>query len=129
MVVVMFLCPSRCCTALTFAPDSIKRVAWVWQAVILKGDRGDIFSLQVAVHHGYHGGIVIHLTDNRLDIRFPGKLRSTEPAVSGDNLKFSILGWTNQNGIDHTASHDAVDGILHQLIVISDFERMIFEGL
>ena len=83
--------------------------------------------MQVAVHHGNHGGIIVHFPDDGLDIRFAGKLRCPEPAVSGNDFKFAVLRRANQNWVDYAARHDAVDGVLHQLILIVYFERMVFE--
>ena len=87
----------------------------------------NVLSLQVAVHHGNHGGIVVHFPDNGLDIRFAGKLRCPEPAVSGDDFKFAVLRRAYQNRVNHASRHDAVDGVLHQLVLIADFERVVFE--
>ena len=49
--------------------------------------------------------------------------------MAGNDLKLAVICGANEYGIDYSARHNAVDGILHQFIVISDLERMVLERL
>ena len=91
--------------------------------------RQDIFTLVgVVLHHLRDSLLVRQVTDDTGHIREARKLAGLLTAVARHDLIAAVLTGTNNSGLGHALVPDAGHHSLH-FLVITDLERMIFEGV
>ena len=87
----------------------------------------DGFPLQIAVHHEDHRLVVVKIADDGRYGFQPRKVCGMEPPVSGYHLVSALRCGADDGGVENAHLHDAVDGLLHKLVV-RHLEGVVLEG-
>ena len=87
----------------------------------------DGFPLQIAVHHEDHRLVVVKIADDGRYGFQPRKVCGMEPPVSGYHLVSALRCGADDGGVENAHLHDAVDGLLHELVV-RHLEGVVLEG-
>ena len=85
-----------------------------------------MFPLKIGVHHLDYRLVSAEVAYNDGDLLNAQLLAGVFPSVAGNQLKAAILLSAGDNGIQHTVHFDAVDKLIHTVIVF-DQERVIGE--
>ena len=85
-----------------------------------------MFSLQIGVHHLDYCLISAEIAYNDGDLLNAQLLAGVFPSVAGNQFKATILLLAGDNGIQHAVHFDAVDKLIHAVIVL-DQKRVVGE--
>lgn len=72
--------------------------------------------------------VIVQFPCNGGNGRYSGKLTGTKPPMAGDHLIPAILHRTDDDWVENTDLHDAVDGLLHEFIIVIHPKWMIVKG-
>jgi hypothetical protein len=85
-----------------------------------------VFPLKIGVHHLNHRFVAAKIAYNDGNLLNAQLLAGMFPSVAGNQLKAAILLLAGDNGIQHTVHFDAVDKLIHAVIVL-DQKRVVRE--
>ena len=85
-----------------------------------------MFPLKIGVHHLDYGLVSAEVAYNDGDLLNAQLLAGVFPSVAGNQLVSTILLLASDNGIQHTVHFDAVDKLIHAVIVL-DQKRVVGE--
>ena len=83
----------------------------------------DVLSLQIAVNHDNHGGIIVQITDDNWHGFFACQFAGSVSAMTGNDFISTISIGTGNRRNKHTIFTDAVNRI-HHCIIVFHFEGM-----